>query len=38
METETIIYLIAGALILRVVIKVIIKYSKERKQNNVHQQ
>ena len=38
METETIIYLIAGALILRVVIKVIIKYSKERKQNNVNKE
>ena len=31
METETIIYLIAAALILRVVIKVIIRYLKEQK-------
>jgi hypothetical protein len=38
METETIIYLIAGALILRVVVKVIIKYYKERKQNNLKQE
>jgi hypothetical protein len=38
METETIIYLIAGTLILRVVVKVIIKYYKERKQNNLKQE
>jgi len=34
METETIIYVIAAALILRVIIKVIIKYSKEKKEKN----
>ena len=31
METKTIIYLIAAALILRVIIKVIVRFSKEQK-------
>ncbi len=34
MDTETIIYLVAGALILRVVIKVIARYLKENKETN----
>jgi hypothetical protein len=35
METKTIIYLVAAALILRVVIKVIIRYTKEQKNSEV---
>ena len=34
METKTIIYLIAAALILRVIIKVIVRYAKEQKNSN----
>lgn len=31
MDTQTIIYVVAAALILRVVIKTVVKYNKERK-------
>lgn len=34
MDTETIIYLVAGALILRVVIKVVMRFLKENKEND----
>ena len=34
METETIIYLVAAALILRVIIKVIVRYLKEHKSSD----
>ena len=34
METKTIIYVVAAALILRVVLKVIFRYMKEQKQDN----
>ncbi len=33
MDTETIIYVVAAALVLRVIIKVIFKYRKEMKNN-----
>ena len=34
METETIIYLVAAALILRVIIKVVVRYLKENKSSD----
>lgn len=34
METETIIYLVAAALILRVIIKVVARYMKEQKSSD----
>ena len=35
METETIIYIVAGALILRVFFKVAIKFLKDKRQKNI---
>jgi hypothetical protein len=35
MDTETIIYIVAAALILRVIIKVVVRYMKEKKNDDI---